>query len=50
VLSETEYTVSFFWTGFDPDGSIDGFQWRISDNGEDGVVDVADTLSHVLPW
>jgi hypothetical protein len=50
VLSETEYTVSFFWTGADPDGSIRGYQWRISDNGPDGVVDVTDTLSTELPW
>ncbi|RKZ09759.1 hypothetical protein DRQ32_07825, partial [bacterium] len=50
VLSETDYTVSFFWTGFDPDGSIVGYEWRISDNGEDGIVDVGDTLSTQLPW
>jgi hypothetical protein len=50
VLSETGYTVSFFWTGFDPDGRVAGFQWRISDNGEDGIVDVADTLTQNLPW
>ena len=50
VLSETDYTVTFYWNGFDPDGSIRGYQWRISDNGEDGIVDVADTLSNALPW
>ena len=46
VLSETDYTVSFFWTGFDPDGSVRGYQWRISDNGDDGIVDVTDTLEY----
>ena len=50
VLSETDYTVTFFWTGFDPDGSIRGYQWRISDNGPDGVVDAQDTLTALLPW
>jgi hypothetical protein len=50
VLTETGYTVSFFWTGFDPDGTVKGYQWRISDNGEDGIVDLPDTLTHALPW
>lgn len=50
VLAETEYTVSFFWTGYDPDGEISGYEWRISDNGEDGIVDIADTLTSALPW
>ena len=50
VLSETGYTVSFFWTGFDPDGKVKGYQWRISDNGADNIVDVGDTLTHLLPW
>lgn len=48
VLGQTTFTVTFFWTGSDPDGEIRGFEWRISSNGADGVVDVADTLG--LPW
>jgi hypothetical protein len=40
--------VQFFWTGNDPDGYVVGFLWRISDNGLDNGVDVADTLG--LPW
>ncbi|RKZ16629.1 hypothetical protein DRQ53_05780 [bacterium] len=50
VLSETGTVVSFFWNGSDPDGRVKGYQWRISDNGDDGVVDVDDTLSANLPW
>lgn len=48
TLSETGYSVRFFWTGSDPDGAVEGFFWRISDNGSDGMVDVADTLG--LAW
>jgi len=44
----TGYRVELHWTGHDSDGVIDHFQWRISDNGPDGVLDVADTLG--LPW
>jgi hypothetical protein len=40
--------VHFLWTGSDPDGVVTGFRWRLSDNGLDGAVDVADTLG--LPW
>ena len=42
--------VTFYWDGFDPDGEIVGFEWRISDNGPDGVVDPTDTLTMNLPW
>jgi hypothetical protein len=42
--------VTFYWDGFDPDGEIVGFEWQISDNGPDGVVDPADTLTANLPW
>jgi hypothetical protein len=48
VLAQTEFTVHFFWTGSDRDGWIDHFQWRISNNGRDGKVDVTDTLG--LRW
>jgi hypothetical protein len=50
VLSQASYTVSFFWTGSDRDGQVVGFEWRISDNGPDGAVDIGDTLEANLPW
>lgn len=37
TLLEAGYSVEFNWTGGDPDGRIAGFQWKISDNGVDGV-------------
>lgn len=40
-------TVTFRWEGSD-DGDVVGFEWRLSANGEDGVVDVPDTL--LVPW
>jgi hypothetical protein len=48
--AQSRYEVSFFWFGSDPDGEITGFEWRISDNGRDGMVSVADTLVSNLPW
>ena len=48
--SPTGTIVNFYWDGFDPDGQVTGFEWRISDNGADGVVDVVDTLTAALPW
>lgn len=50
VLGQTSANVEFFWTGSDPDGEVVGFEWRISDNGPDGVVDPQDTLTALLPW
>ncbi len=46
--SITEYRVAIHWTGFDPDGEVDHFEWRISNNGIDGILDHGDTLG--LPW
>ncbi len=37
TLLEAGYTVEFNWTGGDPDGRIAGYQWKISDNGVDGI-------------
>lgn len=37
TLLEASYAVSFQWTGSDPDGRIKGFQWKLSDNGVDGI-------------
>lgn len=48
ALGQTSFNVSFFWTGSDPDGYVDHYEWRISDNGSDGRVDTGDTLG--LPW
>ena len=40
--------VHFYWTGSDPDGAVSGFRWRLSDNGQVGMIDEPDTLG--LPW
>ena len=48
ALEQTTFTVEFFWTGSDGDGWVDHFEWRISDNGPDGIVSVDDTLN--LAW
>jgi hypothetical protein len=40
--------VHFAWTGSDPDGEVIGFRWRLSDNGQVGIIDESDTLG--LPW
>lgn len=49
-LDGTSTNVAFSWTGSDPDGEVRAFQWRISDNGPDGMIDTADTLAAGLPW
>ncbi len=36
-LLEAGFSVDFNWTGSDPDGRIVGYQWKISDNGTDGI-------------
>lgn len=50
VLTASGFSVSFNWTGSDADGEIEGFEWRISNNGADGIVDVQDTVEVNLPW
>ncbi|MFT5232651.1 MAG: hypothetical protein ACI9UK_001123 [Candidatus Krumholzibacteriia bacterium] len=37
TLLEAGFAVTFNWTGYDPDGTIVGYQWKISDNGIDGI-------------
>ena len=37
TLTESGYAVEFSWTGADPDGKIKGYEWKISDNGFDGI-------------
>ena len=37
TLLEAGFVVQFNWTGSDADGTIKGFQWKISDNGLDGI-------------
>lgn len=37
TLLEAGFTVEFNWTGSDPDGRVVGYQWKISDNGLDGI-------------
>jgi len=43
-LTEAGFIVQFFWSGFDPDGRIEKYQWKISNNGINGV-SVQDTLT-----
>ncbi len=43
-LLESSFIVAFNWTGFDPDGRVRGFQWKMSNNGDDGI-SVQDTLT-----
>ncbi|MCP4571844.1 MAG: hypothetical protein GY838_05780 [bacterium] len=44
TLLEAAFEVRFYWTGTDPDGRIAGYQWKISDNGVDGI-SARDTLT-----
>lgn len=37
TLLEAGYAVEFRWTGSDPDGRIRGYQWKLSNNGTDGI-------------
>jgi hypothetical protein len=43
-LDETTCTVAFSWIGYDPDGYVRGFEWKLSDNGNDGI-SVQDTMT-----
>jgi len=43
-LLDSGFSVDFHWTGFDSDNLIIGYQWKMSNNGLDGI-DVADTLT-----
>lgn len=43
-LLEASFVVRFHWTGSDPDGKVLGFQWKLSNNGLDGI-SVQDTLT-----
>lgn len=56
TLLEASFEVRFYWTGTDPDGRVAGYQWKVSDNGTDGI-SPRDTLTHdpltgaeVNPW
>ncbi len=44
VLRQTDFIVHFYWTGFDLDGEVKGYQWKIANNGVDGI-GVYDTLT-----
>jgi hypothetical protein len=50
LLSGSSFQVEFSWIGSDLDGQVMGYEWRISNNGVDGIVDVGDTLTANLPW
>lgn len=43
-VDETGCTVSFRWIGYDRDGYVRNFEWKLSDNGADGI-SVQDTLT-----
>jgi hypothetical protein len=45
TLLESGFIIHFEWTGSDPDGRVKGFQWRVSDNGIDGI-SPQDTLTY----
>lgn len=56
TLLEAGFSVRFYWTGSDPDNKIKGFEWKISDNGTDGISS-RDTLTldpltgaEINPW
>jgi hypothetical protein len=41
---ESGFVVKFYWSGFDTDGRIVGYQWKLSNNGTDGI-SIQDTLT-----
>ncbi len=43
-LRDANFVIHFFWSGSDPDGKLRGYQWKISDNGTDGI-SLRDTLT-----
>lgn len=43
-LIETGFIVRFYWSGFDPDGRVEKYQWRICTHGDDGI-SLQDTLT-----
>ena len=45
TLLEASFVVEFNWTGSDPDGRVVGYQWKLSDNGVDGI-SPRDTLTY----
>ena len=45
VLRQTDFIVQFYWTGSDPDGKIEGFEWKMATNGLDGI-SIRDTLTY----
>ena len=56
TLLEAGFSVQFHWTGSDPDNRVKGYQWKISDNGTDGI-SPRDTLTvdpltgaEINPW
>jgi len=43
-LMEAGFVIRCFWDGVDPDGKIAGYQWKLSNNGTDGI-SVHDTVT-----
>jgi hypothetical protein len=48
VLHGSSSRVAFSWWGRDFDGQIVGYEWKLTDNGADGIVDAGDLLAQ--PW
>ena len=42
-LGAASFSIDFFWSGSDPDGSVVGYEWIITDNGPDNILAPADT-------
>jgi hypothetical protein len=56
VPLEASYAVDLKWVGFDSDGEVEGYYWKVSNNGTDGI-SPRDTLTEdpltgalINPW
>jgi len=42
-LDATSFTIDLYWSGSDPDGRVEYYEWVVTSNGEDNVFSAADT-------
>lgn len=42
-LDATSFTIDLYWSGADPDGRVEYYEWVVTSNGEDNVFSAADT-------
>ncbi|HKK70293.1 MAG TPA: hypothetical protein VKA86_03685 [Candidatus Krumholzibacteria bacterium] len=42
-LGASTFRITLFWSGSDLDGTVDGYEWIITDNGSDGILSPSDT-------